>query len=189
MQLFRAILLSLFLVTPGLAEVVKTTSTEYYTVDGTTRAEIFKYIKEHSPLKKGGRTFHAFTESQVKYRFHWVRKGGECSVDKVTVNIHITYTYPKLARTPAASDTRQWWDEMTARLVEHELIHGKIALNGAIELDRELRRMKRLKCSGIEQQVKDKANDILGQTRWKQEEYDRITQHGVKQERYMNNLH
>lgn len=174
----------LLIALPVRAEVRKTTSVEYYRVLGRTAADIINSMKRLSPVKLKGKTFHAHTRSNIRYKVSWTKRGDRCSISKATVNIHITYKYPRLAQTPADRKTRMWWQKFIGGLKEHELIHGRIALEGAHRVDKALNSLKSIRCDNIKNRIKAKADSILQEVRREQVEYDRVTEHGLKQERY-----
>lgn len=71
-----------------------------------------------------------------------------------------------------------------ASLMEHELVHGEIALESAHELDHALSNLKNLNCDNVKKRVKDKFDSIMQEFRKRQQDYDKLTKHGVEQERY-----
>ena len=79
----------------------------------------------------------------------------------------------------------KWWKKNLKGLKEHELIHGKIALDGAKTLDRTFKNLNKYDCTNI----KSKANALekynLQETEKRQKAYDSLTEHGLKQDRYM----
>jgi len=173
---------------PCLADVVKTETVKYYMVTGKGKKEIVRSMKRNSPIKQKGRTFQGNTSSQIKYKFTWIRKNGVCTINKVTVRIHITYLYPKLAQQTSKA-IRQWWDTYMERLTEHELVHGEIALESAHVLDRALNTLKTPNCDNVEKRVKNKFDSIMQKYKKKQKDYDKLTEHGIHQERFKGIQH
>ncbi|WP_319467354.1 DUF922 domain-containing Zn-dependent protease [uncultured Pseudodesulfovibrio sp.] len=181
---------TLFLLTaaPCLADVVKTETVKYYMVSGKGKKEIVRSMRRNSPIKEKGRTFQGNTSSQIKYKFTWIRKNGVCTINKVTVRIHITYLYPKLAQQTSKA-IRQWWDTYMDRLTEHELVHGEIALESAHVLDHALNTLKTPNCDNVEKRVKNKFDSIMQKYKKKQRDYDKLTNHGINQERFKGIQH
>ena len=184
MRLTLLIITFLSFALPCWADVVTTTKTEYYLVDGVKRNEIVKNLKRQSPIKQDGKTFQGHTRSKIRYDLSWVQRGTKCTIKKITIHLTITYKYPKLSRRP---DTKilKWWKKHLKKLEKHELIHGKIALDGAKDLDRAFKHLKKYDCANIKNKVKALGKNNLQETKRKQVAYDSLTKHGVKQERYM----
>jgi predicted secreted Zn-dependent protease len=166
------------------ADVISSVKTEYYLVDGVTKREIAKNLKKQSPIKQNGRVFQGNTKATIKYNLKWMQRGNQCTIKKITIHLKIIYTYPKLSRRPDTK-TLKWWKKHLKKLEKHELIHGKIALDGAKALDREFRRIKKYNCKTIKNKIKTLGKHNLREVKKKQTAYDALTEHGLKQERYM----
>ncbi|WP_419788212.1 DUF922 domain-containing protein [Pseudodesulfovibrio sp.] len=174
-----AILLGLLLLFPALAkaEVTVSTSEKYYIVQGHTQAEILRSLHKHNGK------YAALTHTTFKYSYTARQRGKICTITDAKVFLHILYTYP---RQVGAMDgpTRKWWKKALKKLTAHELIHGQIARKAAHELERELIGIHNEPCSAFKGIVKARANRIFQENRRRQQEYDRLTKHGLKQERY-----
>lgn len=181
-RLSAAILTLLVLAAPAAADVVRTESTEYYAVQGTTPAAIYAYLKLHSPLNEGSDSYHANTRTDIKYSYKWARRGNQCTMREVKVILHLTYLYPRLARS-VDGETRKWWREYLGKLEEHERIHGEISIKAAHDLNDELETIRTENCTNFKAIVKSRANRIMGRMRRDQAAYDKLTEHGLKQER------
>ncbi|MUM76975.1 DUF922 domain-containing protein [Pseudodesulfovibrio sp. F-1] len=175
-------LLTLFAV-PTHAEVVITTATEHYPVDGLTPMEIAENLTLQSPIEQDGRTFQAHTRSDIRYEFTWTRRNDSCTMDKATVYLHIVYKYPRLAQTQDAK-TLRWWQEHLDRLTEHELVHGEIALRAAQELDEAFNSLTDLHCATVRDVVKALGDAALQTLKERQRAYDALTDHGRNQQAY-----
>jgi predicted secreted Zn-dependent protease len=167
----------LFLAAPAQAEVTVSTSEERYIVEGTTRAQIARFYKQREE------EYSAYAQPAFKYSFTWVKQGDYCAITDVKVHLHITYMYPRLANS-TGKHTQEWWDDQLEKLAIHEKIHGRIARESARELERELLKLKDLTCSNVKNAVSNRANFIFRKHKRRQEDYDRLTEHGLKQERY-----
>lgn len=166
------------------ADVISTTKTEYYMIDGTTQNEIINNLTEQSPIKQNGTTFQGHTHSDVKYDLLWSQRGGQCTITKITVRLTITYKYPKLSKRPDTK-TLKWWKKHLKKLEQHELIHGQIALDGAKKLDKEFKRVKKHECSTIKARMKALGTANLQEMKNNQIAYDSLTEHGAKQHLYL----
>ncbi|WP_285906355.1 DUF922 domain-containing protein [Pseudodesulfovibrio pelocollis] len=165
------------------AEVVVTTATEFYPVDGLTPMEIAENLMLQSPIEQDGRTFQAHTHSTIRYEFSWTRRNDSCTMNQATVFLHIVYKYPRLADSPDA-ETLRWWQDHLDRLTEHELVHGEIALRTARELDETLNSLTDLHCSTVRDVVKALGDAALKTLEARQRAYDALTDHGRNQQAY-----
>nr|WP_321257535.1 DUF922 domain-containing protein [uncultured Pseudodesulfovibrio sp.] len=183
-RLLLAFCILLLLTSSALADVVRTVSTEYYLVEGRDPKTIFTNLKNHSPLNKGIKTYQAHTLTNIKYNLKWRNAGGKCTVTQATIYLHLTYKYPKLVHS-VDYKTRKWWKEFMTNLEEHELIHGEISTKAAHLLDDTLESFPTTSCINFKAEIKKRATRILDKMKRDQKEYDRLTEHGLKQKRNM----
>lgn len=181
-RLLATILALLILAAPATADMVKTVSTEYYTVQGTTPSTIYADLKRNSPLNDGPQIYQAHTRTNIKYQFKWHKRGNACTMKDATVYLHLTYLYPRLAHS-VDRKTRNWWKEYLAKLEEHELIHGEISIKAAHALSDSLEAIRTEKCTDFKAIVKERAKLIMDKLRNDHTAYDKLTEHGLKQER------
>lgn len=180
--LFALLLLFLF-AAPALAEVKVTTSTKYYSVSGTTQNSILRNMKKKSPLIEGGLAAAALTETQLKFKYSWRKVGTRCTMDKVTIHLHLTYTYPKLAQKQSKS-VSQWWKKQMSKFIDHEKTHGKISKKWAKVIDRELGKLRNVQCATVKSSVQSKTQYYSRKLKDEQKKFDRITDHGRNDKRY-----
>lgn len=170
------------LAVPCEAKVTTTTSTEYYLVDGTTKSEILENIKKQSQIEEKGTTFSAYTKSDFRIEYAWTSNGKECTLQSVTVKLHLNYKYPKLSQKQSKS-IQKWWNRLYKKLEKHELIHGAISLEYANKMDDELKTVK-ASCPKLEQAVKRRFDRLMRKLNAEQSAYESLTAHGLHQERY-----
>lgn len=83
---------------------------------------------------------------------------------------------------PPDSATQAWWDDFSARLLDHERGHVRIAVDGAREIAETLRPLEgSVSCDALTLRANGAAQLILVRSRERQAEYDRITGHGAQQ--------
>lgn len=181
-RLLITILAALFLAAPAAADVVKTVSTEYYTVKGKSPKAIYEELKRHSPLNEGAQTYQANTRTSIKYNYKWEKRGGKCTMKDATVYLHLTYLYPRLTHS-VDRKTRNWWKSFLGKLEEHELIHGEISIKAAHEMSDALEALGTMDCNNFKATVKSRADRIMEKLKKAQVIYDQLTEHGLKQER------
>lgn len=181
----RILLIFLFvlLATPCFAEVIITTKTKYYSVDGIGKKEIRLNHQEQAPSK--GKYYYTAATAQPLFRYEYSvqQEGYQCSVTSATVYLHIIYTYPRLSNQQDPK-TQKWWDKSVKKFEVHELFHGEIAKECAKELEDVITGIKNVYCENIDQLVKLKTSTIIMQHRTRQAKYEYITEHGLKQRRY-----
>lgn len=175
------ILFFLLLTTPTKAEVFINEQDTYYSVPGSTKGQIIRNMERYAPFHKEKFYVPAFALPQISYNYSWVVNGGYCDVSEVEVHLNITYTYPQLEESPS-SYVQEWWDELVERYVIHEEIHGDIAIQAAEKLEGKLLSVQEVNCDDIQEVVEQKVNYYVRQMNKKQDEYDRITNHGMDQQ-------
>ena len=181
-RLPAAILTLLLLAAPATADVVRTVSTEYYTVQGTTPAAIAADLQINAPWDKGLGKHTAVTRTKINIQYKMERRGRNCSARDVKVYLHLTYLYPRLARS-VDGETRQWWKEFLTKLEEHELIHGEISTRAAHALSDKLETLTNMDCINFKAIAKNRFNRLMTKLRQDQATYDKLTDHGIRQER------
>lgn len=181
---FYALVITLLFMPAGPAwgDVVKTVSKEYYMVEGTDIRSIYNYLKNHSPMNKGTKTYQAHTRTKIRYNYKWRNRNGECTIEYVRVNLHLIYKYPKLVHS-VDYKTRRWWKTFIEKLTVHEEVHGQISTKAAHELDDLLERLGPQGCDNFRERVRQKANVVIEKMNQRQRDYDKLTEHGLKQER------
>ncbi|WFS61202.1 DUF922 domain-containing protein [Pseudodesulfovibrio thermohalotolerans] len=174
----------LLMAVPAMADVVRTVSTEYYQVDGLMPATIARNLRHDSPLTEGNKTYQANTRTDIRTTYEIKPEGGQCRITNVVVYIHLTYLYPRLKHS-VDFKTRKWWKKLNRKLENHELIHGEISTKAAHEISDTLDRFPSSDCANVKKEVSAEIRRIMNRMRQDHIEYDRLTQHGLKQERNM----
>jgi predicted secreted Zn-dependent protease len=135
-------LLAGFAVNGVKAEVIVKESTAYYPVIGKNGNEL-----SESMLKGGKRNInlrHAIAATSTTYEIGDAEieiDSQRCRVKKIEVIVEIKYVFPKWnASRQATPKLRTAWKKFYEELVRHEKTHGKIAKEGAKQLERELQR-------------------------------------------------
>ena len=182
--LLAAMACSILLVAPALADVVTSVRTEYYQVDGTNPRTIYDNLKNHSPLNTGTETYQAHTQTQLRFKYKIRQTGSQCQIEDVVIYLDLIYLYPRLTHS-VDWETRKWWKKFYGQLEEHELIHGEISTRAVHKLDDVLKNLGPGPCSGYKEIVQQRINTITTRMKQDQVEYDKLVEHGLKQERNM----
>lgn len=130
-------------VNPVYAKVIVKERTIYYPVNGKNGNELTE-----SMLKGGKRNInlhHAIAATSTNYEIGDAEieiDNRRCRVKKIDVIVEIKYVFPKWnGSSRATPELRAAWNKFYKELVRHEKTHGKIAKEGAKQLERELQRI------------------------------------------------
>lgn len=174
----------LLMAAPAWADVVRTVSTEYYEVDGTTPQAIVASLKSSSPVNEGSTIYQANTRTDIRTTYNIEQRGDRCRIKNVVVHLRLIYLYPKLKHS-VDFETRKWWKKFSRELEKHERIHGDISTKAAYKLSDTLERIPPGDCSGFKSRVKAQLRRIIDEMKRDQVAYDKLTLHGLKQQRNM----
>jgi predicted secreted Zn-dependent protease len=156
-------------------------STRYYPVSAATVRELRAELRSTGPLSDGQRWAGA-TQSRVRWNFRYLRRGMICMLHDVRVFVSAEMRLPRWEpEAPPDSATLEWWRDFTARLLEHERGHVRIAVDGAREIAETLRPLEgSVSCDALGMRANGAAQLILVRSRERQAEYDRVTGHGAR---------
>ena len=117
---------SICLALAATAEVREEFPTRYYDVEAPRSQKLHQAVTAASPIKKSGRTFHGYTEWQIKWKWrHRSELTGPCRITSVDVSLTGSILLPRLnGGTPAQTDA---FDRYIVLLTEHEEGHRRIA--------------------------------------------------------------
>lgn len=128
---------------PAFSKVIVKEKTSYYKIKGTTGVQLAEAM-----LAGGKRNInlrHAIAATATSYKIGDVDiqvVNGRCRVTSAEVVVDIEYIYPKWTQEKRATrKLRAVWSQFFRELVRHEQTHGKIAKEGARQLERELLRV------------------------------------------------
>lgn len=158
------------------ANPVVTTETNYYLVDGKNA----RAIRQDMNNKRTGK-YDALTSWWVKWHFYWNTKAGLCKLTRVTTNVNIKFTLPKLMPESVANeDAKQRWNSYYSALIAHENGHRDLALEAAAEIETALLDMDADdNCNRLEKDANSLAHRIIDDYSALQKQYDLDTNHGI----------
>ncbi len=158
------------------AKPVVTTETHYYLVDGKNA----RAIRQDLNNKRTGK-YDALTSWWIKWRFYWNSETGLCKLTRVTTDVEIKFTLPKLMPESVANeDAKQRWDSYYSALIAHENGHRDLAIEAAAEIERALLDMEgRDNCKRLEKDANSLAHHIVDDYSARQKHYDKQTNHGM----------
>ena len=159
---------------------VNDSDTKYYDVAGTTAAAINASINSLGPVVDGKRGWGRTTWNVTVNHYRQADNGG-CRFTSVTTTVNIEITMPQLV-TKVSAPLRKRFNEMSKKLLEHELGHRTIAIASAQDIDAALTKMQAATCK----ELVDDAQKVFDEGRKKgmenQVNYDVVTKHGLKQQ-------
>ena len=170
---------------PAIIQVTKPSisyATVYYDVIGLTKEE----IRTNKAQARGGTFFEGHdgaTTAETHINFKRRQLANTCETAMNEFNFKLTYTYPRLILLASISpEIKTDWDRFTTALKVHEEGHGKIEIERAEFMLRELQKIPAYAtCEEFDRAWKAKANAIDLETKQIEEAYDRDTQSGKTQ--------
>lgn len=162
----------------SLAEVRVKSTTSYYKVSGTDGKQLHENM-----ISEGGKRIpitHAIAATQYDYDYLEPKigvKNGKCVIENVDVLLNVEYIFPQWTNRKRGSlQLRGHWDNFSRELKRHEEEHGRIALKGAKELEKEFRKIKgntALGCRDMGRFAAYRLSAIIRKTRAEQKAFDR----------------
>lgn len=152
---------------------------KYYSVRVKARNEILPRFNKKSPIKEGGKVFHAHTYAYIKWNFKWETKNKKCQIKNVTTSVDVTYIYPKL-RTRSV-DVKLVWNKWYPKLIIHEEGHRDLAVKISKEIERVIKPMKSANCKKLEKKANNAGNKKIAKLDRLNKNYDKETNHGETQ--------
>lgn len=139
-------------------------------------------LNRASPVRQNGDTFHAYTDTDVSWKFWKHRFNNKCILNEIKTKVDITYTLPKLKQSHASKPILKIWNQYSPALIKHEKGHGQIAIDAAKQIEEVLAQLPAAdNCSLLDDQANQKARSILNSYINKHKTYDQITGHGSTQ--------
>ena len=152
-------------------------SYSYFTIGGSTLAEIEEELNSRGPLVgTTDRRHPGATRMQFATRVSYGESNGRCSVIDATVQLNANMILPRwrVAR-DAGMETRIIWDTLAADIRRHEEAHVVIARNYARELETALKAVRNERdCAAAEERVERIRSDVLRRHDEAQIDFDRI---------------
>lgn len=149
----------LLLCAPAQAAVISTTSYDYFRVNGSTPAQIFRAMLAYGP-RVNHRQSLASNAVQAVQDGGLKQSNGACHVQGYTIRLKFVTTRPQIAseRTLAPADLRLW-RQFASFVKQHEDEHRQVWINCAASLERKIEALSAPTCG----ETAAKANAL-----WKQ---------------------
>ena len=122
---------------PASAETIIVKTTTYFSIGGTTAAEIDRNMARLGPLASTtGRRHPGATQIRFKGSAKFVASGGSCRIGGAKVTLSTKLMLPRWTnRRKATRDLALVWDTLSADIKRHEERHAEIARNHARALE------------------------------------------------------
>lgn len=141
-------------------EVVTTSSTLYYEVDGDSSDELWQALAgSANPLTTGHAAgLRHLGDSRLDYRYRFEssrdRSAGYCRVSTARVELHYTTMLPALADEWSKPDRlRQQWQAMQTAVADHEAVHVDIYRSLEREIPAAIRGLGAMPCDRLAARV------------------------------------
>ncbi|GAB3378831.1 hypothetical protein GCM10027567_21730 [Spongiibacter taiwanensis] len=172
----------LLLAQTGLAEPEVETQFRYYPVVVHRLEGMQAAVEAASPMRRGDRVYHGFTESQVNWKWWWIREDGRCRISRVDSQVQIVYTLPRLQTDSRNFRIRGVWSEWFWALKQHELNHGDNAIAVAREGEVQIMAIPAaVNCAEVDAEASRIAAALIEELKYRDAEYDRLTDHGARE--------
>ena len=136
----------------SLADPAASTRYTYYTVSGTTAAELYRSMLSKGPRVRGIKSFANTTAKTLK-KGHLV-DGGSCRVDGFAMKIEFVTQLPQAANEGALSATdRALWRQFVADVKAHEATHRSIWMDCTAAIERQTRALRTASCGEFNRKV------------------------------------
>jgi predicted secreted Zn-dependent protease len=155
------------------AQVTTSTSTNTYSVPGTTAKQVVQYMQGH-PIR--GDHGSAFANIRPRYTLtlKTADKGSICRASKVAVKVHFTLTLPQATGTSRMSKrVRTAWNAFIGFVKRHEEHHRQSYIGCANAFVRAAKRETAPSCSSVEFAVRKRFDQMKRDCEAKQVAWDR----------------
>lgn len=161
---------------PAAAGVKVTVKTDHYEISGKSGEALVAAMDRRGPKHGFLTRAIAQTRYEIGWDLEWAEKAGNCRVRKVTGELSITYTYPKVSGPVGAALGKRWARFMDG-VRRHEETHGAIARRMVTAAERAIAKTSTTGdpgCVRSRSEVKRRVNGIYAEYEAKQLRFDEI---------------
>lgn len=155
----------------------------FYDATPTSRQTLLATLLQASTITSNGRKFIGYTDWWLDWRYTTREQNGSCGVDSVKTQVMITYTMPRLTRSPAIpADVHATFKAFYARLLAHEEGHADHGVFAAREIESALVKLPwQANCQLLQPMTRMTAEAIIDKYKQRDKDYDHVTGHGKTQ--------
>ena len=167
---------------PAFAEPDIEINKKYYTVSGTTAAEIRASLTSNSPVTYKGRKHDARTDWQVSWNYYWNETPRECKLTSINTSLEVSYTLPRLTTHAKLEEPlKSRWNNYYDALLKHEEGHQNFGIKSVREIEATLHALgPRKDCDTLQKDANSAGHRILKKYAKLEKAYDKETNHGIK---------
>jgi len=161
----------------GAADPVITKTYSYFSISGSTGAELERELSLRGPMLAHTGTRHpGATRIKLGGSVSYESFEGRCRVIKAMVKLETHLTLPRWkSRASASKDTRLVWDTLSADIKRHEERHAEIARQHARKMEKALEGLRPEKnCAKMEVRVNATTKSIIDKHAADQARFDRV---------------
>jgi predicted secreted Zn-dependent protease len=152
--------------------------TRHYAVNGPDVQSVAQSIRMSNP---GG--FWGWARWKVDYKYDQAESKAGCSITRVGVQVTGDILMPTWQQEKAgSSDDQQAWRRMYADLKRHEDGHVQHGREFAMLLKERLLGIGTVRCAELESRARQEYSLLYGNLQARDKEYDRRTEHGLRQD-------
>jgi len=134
---------------PAQAKIVSSTDVSYFTVDGSTPAEIYHNILDRGPRVSGERAL-ASISTLATQDGGLTEANGTCKVTDYVINLDFKIQRPRIANEQVLPDNeRAMWQELNGFIATHEDQHKAVWLGCARELEQKIDALRAPSCGEV----------------------------------------
>jgi predicted secreted Zn-dependent protease len=159
-----------------------TVTTNFYTVTGSTRAEILASQARDRPWRDKG-SYDACTEWGIRWGFNYRERNGRFELGAAEITTVVTVNLPRWSPPDGVSTNLLWrWSEYIRALGIHELGHVTLARLATAALRDEFELIASYgSAQDLTAAVESQGKQVVANFRQKENDYDRKTRHGFTQ--------
>lgn len=152
--------------------------TKHYQVSGRDSQAVYMSLKTNNP---GG--FMGWARWKVDYQIAPITRGDQCRVGSVSIRMVGDILMPQWIEEQSVADIqRSWWQQMYAGLKRHEDGHIQNGREFAVLLKQRLLGLGTVPCAELDDRARREYELLATNLRDRDREYDRRTQHGLRQD-------
>lgn len=158
----------------------------YYDVNGSSASEVRRQMRANGTKWNDGQVYAALTTWDISYNYGIASENGSYRVDDIRTTIDIHYTLPrwKPGTTPPENLA---WQSYSEKLLEHEVGHGDLAVEGAAAVNKALAGLGSFASKDeLRREAERAVQAALKQLKQVQVAYDDHTRHGETQGAVLN---
>jgi len=152
---------------------------KYYSIKTTSAHDLYADLNHSSPIKEHNQIFHGRTDTNINWYFWWATDNGNCRISKVSTDVEVIYTLPKLLNESNDDKLKEIWIQWYPALVKHEENHAAHAVSIAYQIEDTIRNITpAANCKKLETLANKAGNKLIMKLHQIDAMYDKKTEHG-----------